>query len=563
MFEDANRIPADSVLQADLCIVGAGAAGITLALTLLDSGLDIVLLESGGAEDEPATQALYEGTVENARLHPPTDHYRVRRFGGSTTLWGGRCMPLDAIDFEPRDYIPHSGWPIRLDDLQAYYPRANQLCEAGEFAYRAASVPGMRPMIEGFDSARFSTDTLERFSCPTDFGKRYGPQLEHAAIRVIRHANLCTLPHDDARGGIGPVRVRTLAGNQFTVDARAFVLAAGGLEVARLLLASPGRSGRGVGNAHDVVGRYYMSHLAGTIGTVDLSAARAVWHGYERSAEQVYCRRRLALRPETQRAMRIGNFVARLHHPRIPFPGHGNGILSALYLARPIIPREYRKRLDGDEPFSASVALAHLRNVLFDMPDTARFLAHWFRYRTLAARKFPSIIVRPDDMRFSLDFHAEQVPNPDSRVTLGTQTDALGVPRLHVDWRYSAQDTATVAEALAAFSEDLRASGAGTFEYAPQEVETEMTRYGAYGGHHIGTARMGADARTSVVDANCRVHEADNLYIAGAAVFPTSSQANPTLTIVALALRLADHLRRTYSNSRDATGAATHEARPA
>jgi choline dehydrogenase-like flavoprotein len=547
MIEDANRITAGATLEADLCIVGAGAAGITLALALLDSGLDIVLLESGDHAGDAATQQLYEGTVADAHLHPPADHYRVRRFGGSTTLWGGRCMPFDEIDFEPRDYIPHSGWPIRLDHLQPYYPRANQLCEAGEFAYRAESVPGMRPMIEGFEGAQFSTDTLERFSRPTDFGKQYGPQLEQAAIRVIRHANLYSLPHDSERECIGPIEVRTLSGNHFFVNARAVVLATGGLEVARLLLASPGRSGRGVGNQYDVVGRYYMSHIAGTIGTVDLSAARGVWHGYERSAEQIYCRRRFALRPQAQRQLGIGNFIARLHHPRIPFPGHGNGILSALYLARPIIPREYRKRLDGDVPFSAATALAHLGNVLRDLPDTTRFLAHWLRYRTLASRKFPSIIVTPDDRRFSLDFHAEQVPNPDSRVTLGTQTDALGMRRLHIDWHYSAQDIQTVTCALNALAQDLQTSGTGRFDFVPEEIETEMTRYGAYGGHHLGTARMGTDVHTSVVDADCRVHEASNLYVAGAAVFPTSSQANPTLTIVALALRLADHLRARYA----------------
>lgn len=557
MIEDANHIPAGSLLKADVCIVGAGAAGITLALALRDSGLDIVLLESGGDSDDAATQQLYAGSVADARLHPPADHYRVRRFGGSTTLWGGRCMPLDAIDFEARDYIAHSGWPIALSDLLPYYPRANQLCEAGDFAYSAAAVPGMRPMIEGFDSGLFSTDALERFSCPTDFGQRYRHRLATAALRVIQHANLRALPLDGSGQRVGPAQVRTLAGNHFTVDARAFVLATGGLEVPRLLLANPGRSGRGLGNAHDVVGRYYMSHLAGTIGTVDLSAARSVWHGYEVSDEGIYCRRRLALLPQAQRALHAGNFIARLHHPRIPDPGHGNGALSLLYLARPFIPREYAKRLDADEPMSAGAALGHLRNVIVGAPATARFLAHWIRRRNLAARKFPSIIIRPDNLRFSLDFHAEQEPNPDSRVRLGTDTDALGMPRLHIDWRYSQQDTDTVSRSLAALAQELRASGAGTFDYDPQQVEAEMTRYGAYGGHHIGTARMGVDARTSVVDPDCRVHETGNLYIAGAAVFPTSGQANPTLTIVALALRLADHLRKTYARTPEAASGIT------
>ncbi|MFY2628654.1 GMC family oxidoreductase, partial [Achromobacter dolens] len=178
---------------------------------------------------------------------------------------------------------------------------------------------------------------------------------------------------------------------------------------------------------------------------------------------------------------------------------------------------------------------------------------HMLTERKLAARKFPSIIVHPRNRRYSLDFHAEQEPNPDSRVTLGNDVDALGMRRLHIDWRYTPRDVATVQTALAALAEALAASGVGRFDYDPGQVEAEMTRYGAYGGHHIGTARMGNDPRDSVVNADCRVHETPNLYVAGSAVFPTSGQANPTLTIVALALRLADHLRRVHASSGAAT----------
>ncbi|MEJ2894514.1 FAD-dependent oxidoreductase [Bordetella avium] len=546
MIQDANDIPNGSVLEADLCIVGGGAAGISMALALMDSGLNIVLLESGGSGEEPASQALYQGSVADTRLHSEPDRYRQRRMGGSTTIWGGRCMPFDAIDFEAREYMPHSGWPIGLDDLRPYYPEANRLCEAGDFAYTAATAfhHPLQPMIAGFDGPSFSTDTLERFSCPTDFGQRYGERLRRGPIRVLQHANLCRLDGDKAQAPVGPTHVRTLSGIAFTVRARAYVLATGGLETARLLLSSPGASGLGLGNAHDVVGRYYMCHLAGTIGSVDLSRAASVWHGYDISDEGVYCRRRLALRPSAQRRLQAGNFVARLHHPRIPDPGHGNGILSALYLARPIVPYEYARRLYGDTPASAGLWLAHLRNAIVGAPAAAGFLWHWLNRRTLAARKFPSVIVHPHNERYSLDFHAEQAPNPDSRVTLGPQTDALGMPRLHIDWRYTPEDVVTVQRALAALAQDLDRSGVGRFEYDPEQVEAEMTRYGAYGGHHIGTARMGSDPRNSVVDANCRVHETSNLYIASSAVFPTSSQANPTLTIVALALRLAGHLRR-------------------
>jgi choline dehydrogenase-like flavoprotein len=546
MILDANTVPAGSSLQADVCVVGAGAAGISLALTLQEAGIDVLLLESGGDQAEPRTQALYAGSVADEAMHSPLDRYRERRFGGSTTIWGGRCMPYDAIDFEKRPHIAHSGWPIGLDALLPYYEAANRLCEAGDFAYTAEtafSTP-RRPLIEGFTNQDFSSNTLERFSCPTDFGARYRQRLIDGACRVVQQANVGAIELDAAQRQVDQLQVRTLTGNAFTVRARRFVLAAGGLETARLLLASPGASGLGVGNRHDVVGRYYQCHLAGTIGSLSFADRRGVYHGYEVSDEGIYCRRRLALRPAAQQRLGTGNFVARLHHPRITDPAHHTGILSLLYLAKAVIPYEYGKRLHGEEKLAGGQWLAHLRNVIIDAPATAVFLAHWLRYRTFAARKFPSVIVYPRRPRYSLDFHAEQEPNPDSRVQLSEARDELGMRRLHVDWRYTPRDLQTVQASLAALASELRASGVGNFDYDPAEVEHEMTRYGAYGGHHIGTARMGTDPASSVVDADCRVHELDNLYVSGSAVFPTSSQANPTLTIVAMALRLGEHLKR-------------------
>jgi choline dehydrogenase-like flavoprotein len=544
---DANDTAAREHLSADVCIVGAGAAGISMALELAGAPCSVLVLESGGLQPEKRTQDLYAGSVADARLHSPPDRYRQRRFGGTTTIWGGRCMPLDPIDFEYRDYMPNSGWPIDGDGLLPYYREANRLCEAGDFAYTVGEAfeRPLRPMIEGFASTHFATDTLERFSCPTDFGARYAHRLRTAAnVRVMLHANVTSINLDESGSRVISMSMATLAGKSMIVRARQFVLAAGGLEVARLLLASRNIDSRGVGNRHDVVGRYYMCHLAGTLGALALEKPLgSVWNGYDVSDEGVYCRRRLALRPEIQRQERIGNFVARLHHPRITDPDHRNAILSLLFLAKFVIPYEYGKRLHGDERASLRMWMKHVRNVVTGPFDAAGFAWHMLRDRKLADRKFPSIIIKPKANLFSLDFHAEQQPNPDSRVTLTTERDALGVPRLLVDWRYTATDLATVSRSIALFAEDIARSGLGTFTYDPAGVEFEMTRYGAYGGHHIGTARMGTDPRTSVVDADCRVHGIDNLSIASAAVFPTSSQANPTLTVIALALRLAGRIR--------------------
>lgn len=534
-------------LSADLCIVGAGAAGIAMALQFLDTKLDVLVLESGGIEAEPDTQALYEGTVADEKLHSPPDRYRERRFGGTTTIWGGRCMPFDGIDFEPRSYMPNSGWPIDYDSLRKYYERANRLCEAGEFAYTAGQAfrGRERPMIEGFHGDSFTDDTLERFSCPTDFGARYGHKLRAARnVTVLLHANVTAVRLAVGGHQVESLDIQTLAGKRLHAHARHFVLASGGLEVARLLLASRDVQSRGIGNEHDLVGRYYMCHLAGTIGSIKISRPLSAVHsGYQLSHEGIYCRRRFALAPQVQRAQGLGNFVARLHHPRITDPAHRHAVLSALYLGRAFISYEYGKRLHGEERQTWSAWSRHVRNVAARPWDLAAFGWHMLRDRKLAERKFPSIIIKSKANLYSLDFHAEQQPNFSSRAGLGTEADALGMPRLKVDWRYTEGDVDTVRRSLQLLREDFQRSRVGSFDYDPSTVEFEMTRYGAYGGHHIGTARMGSDPNSSVVDADCRVHGVVNLFVNGAATFPTSSQANPTLTLVALSLRMAEHLK--------------------
>ena len=552
MIIDARDLPDGATLTADVCIVGAGAAGISMALELAKGSIEVLVLESGGLRPEKATQELYSGTVADERLHSPPDTYRQRRFGGTTTIWGGRCIPLDPIDFERRDYMPNSGWPIDLSALMPYYPEANRLCEAGEFTYSAAAAfhRPLRPMIKGFESPLFTTDTLERFSCPTDFGARYGRRLRAAPnVRVVLHANVTRIQLDAAGVRVESLAVRTLEGKSLEAIAQQVVLAAGGLEVARRLLASRDVQSGGIGNGRDVVGRYYMCHLAGTIGALAVDKPLgSVWNGYDLSDEGVYCRRRIALSPDAQREHRLGNFIARLHHPRITDPEHRNAILSLLFLAKFVIPYEYGKRLHGGEPATLRMWLQHVRNVATGPFDAAGFAWHMLKDRRLAERKFPSIIIKPKANLFSLDFHAEQQPAAESRVELMRDVDALGMPKLRVDWRYTPVDVDTVSRSIALLAREIERTGVGAFTYDPADIEFEMTRYGAYGGHHIGTARMGTDPAHSVVDPDCRVHGVSNLSIASCAVFPTSSQANPTLTVVALALRLAARLRALAGN---------------
>lgn len=561
MISSGNDIENGAQLRADVCVVGAGPAGIALALTLAERGFTVILLESGQAAEHAQTQALYEGEVADERLHSPPDKYRQRRLGGSSTIWGGRCMPLDALDFETRSHVPNSGWPISYTDLLPYYPQANNWAEAGRYSYNAEEAFGAQlpPMIPGFDSTDITTSGLERFSCPTNFGKRYARRLQLAeGVRVLLGANCTAIKLDAATRKVKEVEVKTLAGITFSVAARATVLAAGGLETARLLLASNDLDRQGIGNHYDVVGRYYMCHVAGNAGTLTLKGSPSdIRHGYEISPEGIYCRRRISATAAAQQRLGLANAVARLHFPRITDPAHRSGVLSGLFLARRLISYEYAKRLNDGHKNSVGTYSRHVLNVMSDPFDTAAFLTHWVRRRTLAPRKFPSVILRNRTNRFSLELHAEQIPRADSRVMLADKLDALGMPQLRVDWRYGSDDIESIRRTLDLVSTEFKQSGAGKFEYNADTLEEDMIRFGAYGGHHIGTTRMGNNPRTSVVDADCRVHSTQDLFVASSSVFPTSSQANPTLTVIALSLRLAEKLARQLAVSNSFAGAAS------
>jgi len=418
MIHDASEIEDGAELGCELAILGAGAAGIAIALQFLQGPGRVILIESGRGGFDAATQALYKGEVAEPTLHPPLDQYRQRRFGGSTTLWGGRCMPLDAMDFAPRPWMPHSGWPIGPEALAPWYPAANALCEAGDFDYEAGSaVPGgMRPMIAGFAPAHFNTENIERFSAPTDFAARYGHRLRASQkVRVILGANATEILSSADGTRVETVTLRRLGGGGFTLRPARLVVSLGGLETPRLLLASRAVQAQGIGNAEGQLGRYYMCHIAGTSGRLRLAVPPGmVRHGYERAEDGTYLRRRLQLTPKAQERHGLGNAVMRLHFPPIPDPTHGSGILSGLYLARRLLPVEYRKRLEGP----GGSRPAHLRNIVTDPASTLGFAADMLFRRKLAARKFPSVIIRPPGGVFSLDYHGEQAPNPDSRVTL-------------------------------------------------------------------------------------------------------------------------------------------------
>ncbi|MGH8627107.1 MAG: GMC family oxidoreductase [Gammaproteobacteria bacterium] len=520
-------------------------------MELAQSSFDVIVLEAGGLRSERAVQDLYRGEVDHPHRHSPLHLFRSRQLGGTTTRWYGKCLPLDAIDLQERNYVPYSGWPIRAADLSTYYKKAHQYLDVGENEYRVENgIPGAPvEMIPGFRSDIVITETIARYSLPTNFAARYRKDLQAAkSIKLILRANCTNISLEPDGRTVSHVVVRCLDGNHFQVSAGQFILAAGGLEVTRLLLASNDVQKHGIGNHSGVLGRFYMCHLSGAVSVVAVAGrAEDIVYGLERTRDGVYCRRQLWISESAQQKNKILNFGAWLHFPRIYDPSHENGVLSAVFFAKPLLPEEYFAEVAEDlahNGWTCRLLTQHARNVLLDAPALVHFVLECIYKRILSKRKIPQIVLKSPANRYRLYYIAEQAPNPESRVYLSDETDPLGVPRLGVKWRTSELDICSALTAHRLIQRELTRSRCGHLVFKEgSTIEDEIRGNMATAGHHIGTTRMALDPSRGVVDENCRVHNVSNLYVASSSVFPTSGRANPTLTIVALAIRLADHIK--------------------
>ncbi|MCC6967758.1 MAG: GMC family oxidoreductase [Nitrospira sp.] len=547
MLLDARSIPDGQTLTADLCIIGAGAAGITLAMELLTTGLNIILLEAGGKTRAGDSQALYQGALNDPVRHLPLDQARYRQLGGTTSLWGGRCIPFDSLDFDQREWVAHSGWPFPQKVMEDFYRRAHTYCECGGYDYRVSSaLPGAPPsMLPGFEDGDVSTSGIERWSPPTQFGKVYRPILARAEnVRVLLHAPAVELQASPDGKRIDSVDVATFSGRRFNVRARTTVLAGGGLETTRLLLASRRIHREGIGNHSDWLGRGYMSHIHGVIASATLTAGQEVMFGYEADPQGVFCRRRIGFSEEAQRRHRLLNLYMLLDRPLVGDPDHGNAVLSAAFLLKRLLGGRQQEQLGKGK---YALYWRHIKNILAGSPQALSVLPKFGRKRLLQRRRIPSLLMRSRSNAYYLYFQSEQIPHRDNRVTLGDSRDEFGTPRLRLHFGVTEQDRESVQRAHELLDQELRRQNCGYLTYLGKDVPQLMRDVKAVLGHHVGTTRMSADPSEGVVDSQCRVHGIANLFIASSSVFPTSSHANPTLTIVAMALRLADHLKSTQA----------------
>ena len=532
MLIDARELPDGTTIDADICVVGAGPAGLTIARAFASSAVRVTLLESGGEQFSSKVQALYRGEVVGARNHATT-HSRFRVYGGSATRWAGQCVPLEPLDFERRSNVPDSGWPFDREHLQPWYQRAAELLrlvDANGFDLAAwEQRVGRLPPIAGEQLAA----SIIRFAYPRDLGAVLKDELAAAAnIRVCLNANVLGVETSADLSRAAAVRFATLDGRSGRCRAGVVVLACGGIENARLLLASNDRAPAGLGNERDLVGRYFMDHPYLRTGYLDSDdpAANAGLHviedfataGLERPAHAVFTlpedlRRREGLNACVGYFIRCQDYQLRAEY----FAPGGVAVSHFADLLR------RRRIVDREVATSLADLVRHGRS-------SAKSVYN------LAAARFRS---RP---RAALRTVLEATPCADSRVTLIDRADALGMPQVRVDWRINDRDWNGLARFREALAQAFAARGVGRLVDDPTLDSSGWPISMIGGKHHMGTTRMHDDPARGVVDSNLRVHSLANLYVAGSSVFPTGGWANPTHTILALSLRLADHLKTRY-----------------
>jgi choline dehydrogenase-like flavoprotein len=509
---DTRTLENGAVLEGDLCIVGAGAAGISMALEWANSPKKVLLLEGGGFDIEPAMQDLYRGEIVGKPYYP-LEAARLHYFGGTTNHWAGFCSTYDPIDFEKRSWVPHSGWPISRASLDPFYARAHKVLELGPYEYDAnewvksdkdlASLPldpdVVWPKMWHFNGIRMGT--------------RYRDAIVNSPnVHLYTHANVCEIEPNESLSAVDGLRIRTLDGKEYRARAKHYVLACCTIQNARLLLASNRRATAGLGNGNDLVGRYFMEHLEMPGG--ELALAKPESANMKMFAFSTAGRAELALTAKAQEKHAILNGTASLG------PGVlGEPVRSTFEIFTPEITTEMmawdKGGRKGPPPF------------IKRLPPSA----------TAAPQKSPRF--------FHLATRQEQAPNPDSRVMLSKERDAMGMPRVKFDWRLTDLDKRSIRTYYKVLGQEIGKSEMGRVQLRDWLLSDDSTwpSFLSGGWHHMGTTRMSQDPKQGVVDSDCRVHGIGNLHVAGAAVYPTAGAANPTLTLVALSLRLSDHLK--------------------
>jgi hypothetical protein len=499
MIFDSNRLDANHFANRrfDVCIAGAGVAGIVAARRLAAEGLRIALLEAGDREYSAASQDFYSGDVVGHEYFDLAAT-RLRFLGGTSNHWGGMCRPLDAVDFEAKEYAEWSGWPIRRSDLDPYLSDA-------------ASILDIDTRFDGdVISLQSPSDNLMpitfQYSRPTRLREKYADELEESeTIEVYLNLALVDILLTEMGGAVENFACRR--GNvgeeaQILIEADFFVLAMGGLEVPRLLLNCNQQIQAGIGNQEDLVGRFFMEHPHFTLGhLLSRDPRRPAFLAFASGKERL---RSLMCRSDLMHS--IGNLIS------------GNQITCT--------------------------------SLQFWAP-TAKFMKEKeiLNCGLIVSADFDSNAIYSGELRALF----EQMPNPNSRVMLADTRDPYGLRRIALDWQLSEIDKRTALECAIEVGKTIANLDTGRLRLVDWLISEDGSFPGldedAVGGnHHMGTTRMASNPERGVVDPDCRVFGTDNLFVAGSSVFPTSGHAHPTVTIAQLTLRVSDHIARLVNN---------------
>jgi choline dehydrogenase-like flavoprotein len=538
MFVDARRLDNDALIKADVCIIGGGIAGITLALELGKRSIRTCVLESGGFRPDRATRDLNRG--ENVGLpYRFDDGSRSRFLGGSSNCWGGWCRPMDEHDFAPRDWVPYSGWPFPKAELLPYYDRSREILKIGpdrydvEYWVRAVARADVRrlPLVTGR-----VVDAVSQFSPRLRFGKFYRKDLASSPhITVFLYANAVEIETDATGCKIQAVKWATLTKRTAKASAKMFVIAAGGIENPRILLASNRTHPAGIGNHKDLVGRFFMDHPQAFLGHVELFGDwkhnklyddRFNYHNPAVSAHGICIAAQLLLSPDVQTREKLLN--SQVWFESIFYSESSDAAKALARLRRRILQKE--------APGRGSVGRDLLTWLAHPMSGAGFAVNSVLRRRSAVCGNRLRLIVEPD-------------PDPESRIMLSEQRDRLGMNRVRVQWRLGSLVRHTFDRTCALVAQEISRAGVGDISLDPPIGDDAwpdgFSEEGTW--HHMGTTRMHDSPEFGVVDRNCRVHEIKNLYVAGSSVFPTAGGNFPTITIVALALRLSDHIAKELS----------------
>jgi choline dehydrogenase-like flavoprotein len=524
MIKDFHEFDDGACMKADVCIIGAGAAGITIAREFLGTNFTVLVLETGGLDNEAEIQKLNESEVVGLP-HVGIEKGRVRAFGGSTIQWGGQNLRLGAFDFQKRSWVPNSGWPITLQDIEPYYNRAERVLQLGpNIRYQdLCARAGIEPLV--FDSDKLYLE-CSLWSPSPNFGTTYRKELREARnISVILHANVTEIITSQAATIAERVEIRTLSGKKGTARARFYIICCGGVESARLLLASDRIEQRGVGNKNDLVGRYFQDHIHIWYDDIVTTNRKRL----QNSCESFFVRgRKYAPLIVLSERIQAEKQLMRMHGTVIFWMEADSSVSAAKTLFRAVRGKTLPPR--GE--------LRHLLGNL--LTDPAELFDITYRYYIQKRAGTPK------RGRVYLAALCEMAPDPNSRISLSEVRDQLGMRRAKIDWRAGELERRTASEYVRTVAGELERLGIGTYDLkqaAFLDDEKGWVKKAGDNNHHMGTTRMHESDKLGVVDSNCQVHGIDNLYIGSSAVFPSSGSSYPTLTILALCIRVADRLK--------------------